>query len=268
MFHYVYRLDDPLTGEFYFGSRSCKCLPIEDQKYKGSIVKWARQENFDKHRLIKTIVKDNFNSREEAVIFEHEIILKNYKNNLNRNYNCPSITGVFSGLPGEKNSFYGKKHKPETLERAKEKRKETMKKRTYVPYKRTETIKEKFILNRRGKGIYTSADNWRAKKIYQYDLLGKLINVWSCAADCVKHHETIGVKLSAGNISKSAKNNTNSINLSRTKNYVFSFNEINFNDKLSFLELKRSDETKKKISESKKGEKNPMWGKKRGRNEG
>lgn len=34
MKHYTYRLDNPITGEFYFGSRSCDCDPLDDYDTK------------------------------------------------------------------------------------------------------------------------------------------------------------------------------------------------------------------------------------------
>lgn len=39
--HYIYRVTDPMTGEFYVGARSCECR-IEDDPYWGS-GSWVRQ---------------------------------------------------------------------------------------------------------------------------------------------------------------------------------------------------------------------------------
>ena len=39
MKHYVYRLDDIISGEFYFGSRTCNC-EINCDTYMGSMKKW------------------------------------------------------------------------------------------------------------------------------------------------------------------------------------------------------------------------------------
>ena len=36
MFHYVYRITRPSTGEWYIGIRSCDCHPTEDVGYMGS----------------------------------------------------------------------------------------------------------------------------------------------------------------------------------------------------------------------------------------
>jgi len=62
-FHYVYMLEDPCTGEFYIGSRTCRgCCPKEDD-YMGSYKSW---EPKDKNRLTKRIIADHFEKRDEA----------------------------------------------------------------------------------------------------------------------------------------------------------------------------------------------------------
>jgi hypothetical protein len=53
MNYYVYKLYHVETGEFYYGSRGCKCLPHEDN-YMGSMYVW----NPDKSKLIKNVVKN------------------------------------------------------------------------------------------------------------------------------------------------------------------------------------------------------------------
>ena len=84
MYHYVYKLVHIETSEFYIGSRSCECHPSVDS-YLGSMQTWKP----DKNKLIKVILEDDFNSREEAMIFERESILSNLKNSLNMNFNIP-----------------------------------------------------------------------------------------------------------------------------------------------------------------------------------
>ena len=85
-YHYVYRLDDPITNEFYIGSRSCNCS-IDDDTYMGSYYTWKPD---DKSRLVKTILKSNFKNRETAIEEERTIIKENITNPLNRNYHIPS----------------------------------------------------------------------------------------------------------------------------------------------------------------------------------
>jgi len=83
-YYYVYRLDHVDSGEFYFGSRGSKYHPTLD-KYMGSMVTWKP----DKTKLIKTILKDNFETREEAMLCEASLIIENIDDKLNRNYNIP-----------------------------------------------------------------------------------------------------------------------------------------------------------------------------------
>lgn len=105
--YYVYKLVNPITNEFYFGSRKSKKLPQEDNYY-GSMKTWE----VDKSKLIKTIIKSDFLTHEETILFESDLIRSNINNPLNRNYNIPNIGFYTKGknCSGEKNSFYNKKH--------------------------------------------------------------------------------------------------------------------------------------------------------------
>ncbi len=100
MKHYVYKLTESITNEFYYGVRTCDCNPNTDS-YMGSMIAWKP----NKDNLIKEIISE-FNSREEAVKFESNIIRENIQHPLNRNYH----TGV--GM-----AFYGKSHSNETKEK-------------------------------------------------------------------------------------------------------------------------------------------------------
>lgn len=84
MYHYVYKLENTETGEFYIGSRSSKCRPSLD-KYMGSMCTW----DVDKNILKKIIIKDDFLERSDAMLFEIDCIKNNIENPLNRNYNIP-----------------------------------------------------------------------------------------------------------------------------------------------------------------------------------
>ena len=84
MYHYVYKLEHIETSEFYIGSRSCKCHPTLDS-YKGSMMTWKP----DKNMLKKTIIRDDFKNRDDAMKFESETILNNIKNPLNMNFSIP-----------------------------------------------------------------------------------------------------------------------------------------------------------------------------------
>jgi len=85
MKHYVYRIDDPITKEFYFGSRSCT-VNVNEDNYMGSYVSW---NPVNKSVLIKTILKSNFRKRETAIKYEVKLIKENIDNLLNRNYHIP-----------------------------------------------------------------------------------------------------------------------------------------------------------------------------------
>lgn len=68
-YHYTYYSYEEY-GKGYFGSRTCKCLPKEDVNYFGSF----SDKNFKPTQ--KIILKDDYNTREEAYI--DEITLQEY----------------------------------------------------------------------------------------------------------------------------------------------------------------------------------------------
>lgn len=82
---YVYRVEDKITKEYYIGSRKYNGKNIEDDKYLGSPYIWKPNIN----NLIKKIIKEGFNSMEEAISYERKLIIKNIDNPLNRNYAIP-----------------------------------------------------------------------------------------------------------------------------------------------------------------------------------
>lgn len=84
MKHYVYKLEDKNTGEFYYGSRTCKCK-IEEDNYMGSMATWKP----NKENLVKTIIKEDFKSRNSATKYEKDIIKKFINHELNRNFSIP-----------------------------------------------------------------------------------------------------------------------------------------------------------------------------------
>ena len=222
MFHYVYRLDNPITGEFYFGSRTSSCLPTEDN-YKGSMCKW--QPN--KSDLIKTILKYDFESRKDANLYESSIIQDNINNPLNRNYFIPSPMFYPYGMVGEKNHFYGKTHTQETKDKWKMSRKDVSGDKNPM-WGKSFSDDSKTKMRNCKIGLYDGAKNPRARKLYQYDLAGTLLKIWECAVDCTNHYENEGIVLSRGNISSISKHNGETQNqLKRLNKFVFSFGEIN-----------------------------------------
>ena len=79
-YHYVYKLYDEFTGEYYYGVRSSDVHPKNDS-YMGSMVTWK----VDVSKLKKEIV-GICNSREEAVQLEKLLIKSNSYSCLNRNF--------------------------------------------------------------------------------------------------------------------------------------------------------------------------------------
>lgn len=225
MFHYVYRIDDTSTGKYYFGSRSCSCLPEKDT-YMGSMINWAKQTDFNIARCQKKILKSNFSSREEAYIFERQIILKHKLDPLNQNYGVPSVNGRMGGLPGERNAFYGKTHTEEVKRKIKENR-PSVKGENNPMWGKHFSDESKKKMREKKLGLYDGANNPRAKEIFQYDLNGNLIKKWNCATDCVNYYKQLNIKFSRGNMSGFAKHNSIETNrLKRLNLFIFSFVEI------------------------------------------
>lgn len=78
--HYIYKITNAITKEFYIGVRSCLCLPAQD-RYLGS-GNWIASQN--KRQLDKLII-DKYDTRELAEIAEAEQIRLHIDNPLNRN---------------------------------------------------------------------------------------------------------------------------------------------------------------------------------------
>ena len=104
MKHYVYKLEDKKSGEFYFGSRTCY-TNIGDDDYMGSMKIWKP----NKKNLQKVILKSDFENREDALLYEKKLVEENIKHPLNRNYSIPN-TGFYYGGEPETNPNYGKIH--------------------------------------------------------------------------------------------------------------------------------------------------------------
>jgi len=85
--HYVYKITDPKTGQFYIGSRTCDCKPENDTGYLGSMITWNPE---DENRLQKEIIKNGFDDREGALEYEAKLIEQHIDNELNENYYIPT----------------------------------------------------------------------------------------------------------------------------------------------------------------------------------
>lgn len=97
MYHYIYKVTDPNTGEFYIGRRSSNLEPELDIDYKGSMMSWSKEEDFNKDILIKEILIKNIETVKELCELESSMIELEIKNPLNKNAHIPSkgfyITG-------------------------------------------------------------------------------------------------------------------------------------------------------------------------------
>ena len=94
MYHYVYKLELPETKEYYFGSRTSKVEPIKDIYYLGSMKTWKP----DKKKLVKIIIKSDFENREDCIRYERELIIEHCFDVLNRNAHIPGVGFKTIGL--------------------------------------------------------------------------------------------------------------------------------------------------------------------------
>ena len=133
MYHYIYKMTDPNTSEFYIGRRSSKVKPELDVTYKGSMVSWAKEENFNKDILIKEILIKDIETFEELCELESSMIGGVIKDPLNKNAHVPG-KGFYTIGPlsdktkkklselnkGNKNPMYGKMQSEEGRKRISE----------------------------------------------------------------------------------------------------------------------------------------------------
>ena len=84
--YYVYKIIDSETNEFYYGSRKYEGDDINKDKYMGSPYIW--KPNIE--NLIKIIIKNDFKTMEDTILYERDLIIQNIDNPLNRNYSIPN----------------------------------------------------------------------------------------------------------------------------------------------------------------------------------
>lgn len=72
VFHYIYRVTDNATGNFYVGVRTSHCAPENDQGYMGS-GRWCQMRTEGRASMTKEILGD-FGSRDEANQAEQVLI--------------------------------------------------------------------------------------------------------------------------------------------------------------------------------------------------
>jgi hypothetical protein len=176
MQHYVYKIIDTKTNEFYIGSRTH--IEPQNDSYMGSYYTWNPE---DKSRLIKEIIKVGFKSREDAIEYEANLIEEYIDNKLNRNYHIPHkgfhVTGIPKSdehrrkLSESKKELY--KNNPELIEENK-----IIQKRRWDELLRAEWSRKMAKINSspsyRKKQINSASD--RAKTVVQYHINGDEIN--------------------------------------------------------------------------------------------
>lgn len=125
MRHYIYEVVENITGEFYFGVRSCDCDP-KDDTYMGSMTTWKpNKENLIKRTIIEYPTREAAQKAENTII---KFYIDKKKFPLNRNYYIPFIgyhllgykftdeqrKHVSDSCLGELNGFFNKKHSQES----------------------------------------------------------------------------------------------------------------------------------------------------------
>jgi hypothetical protein len=211
MYHYTYKLELPETNEYYFGSRTSKIEPLKDIYYLGSMKSWK----IDKKKLIKTIIKSDFNNREQCIQHERELIIKHRSDKLNRNAHIPGVgfntvglgqyvddNGKIYRVPKEdelvKNGTFkpfwlGKKHNDESKKKmstsalGKKLSEETKTKMSnyWIGKPKSEETKRKMSENSMGQNNNyikylkeNSLPHCRSIKVGQYSIDNELIKVW------------------------------------------------------------------------------------------
>lgn len=125
--HYLYKISNILTNEYYVGVRSCSC-EIEKDHYMGSSQNWTKEYIKENKDNLKKEILNCFESREIADK-EEVLLLKSCQGDeLCKNIlydKIPSWLGKHQSeehinkrkLFGERNGMYGKKHTEETKEK-------------------------------------------------------------------------------------------------------------------------------------------------------
>jgi hypothetical protein len=150
-------MTDPNTGEFYIGRKSGSIEPELDIKYRGSMMSWAKDENFNKDILVKEILVKDIETMEELCELESIMIEAVIKDPLNKNAHIPGKGFYTKGSRSEEtrkklsDHFKGKKkpNYPKKLsDEARKNMSEGCKGRII-----SEETKEKLSLSQKGKKL-------------------------------------------------------------------------------------------------------------------
>ncbi len=205
MYHYVYRVEALDTGEFYIGSRSSNTLPEEDFKYKGSQYQWKLTKE-QKSKLHKTIIKSDFSSRNEAILFEANLIKENFKDPLNRNGTIPDGKYHTKGkvIVKDKNcnvmcvDVNDERYLSGELISINKGRKFTEEHKRKISWNgkfHSEESKKKMSESQKGK---PRTHKTKAKPLIQLDLEGNFIKEWDSLSEAANFYNTSPGSLSTG----------------------------------------------------------------------
>lgn len=146
---YVYKLIHKETNKFYFGSRWANCLPADldlGKKYFTS----SKEIKINFHEYNYEIIKQ-FDNKQEAFIFEQNLIKNNWNNPLLLNKGCFGINGKM--ILNVTSSHKSEIHKQKLSEAAKKRSPEWKEKQSKVQSgkKLSEETKKKMSLAKKGK---------------------------------------------------------------------------------------------------------------------
>lgn len=130
-YHYIYKITNVETKEFYIGVRSCDC-EIEEDKYMGSSSIWTKLYVKEHKKSLVKVILNTFETRKLANKAEVEELKKVQSDPLciNQYFDyTPDVTGTKQTpewiekrkMFGEKNGMYGKHHTEETKKKISEK---------------------------------------------------------------------------------------------------------------------------------------------------
>ena len=169
--HYLYKIINTKTNEYYVGVRSCDCN-IELDPYMGSSQKWNKKYIKENKNILKKEILNILDSREIADIEEVNLLKSCEKDTLCINIlydKIPNHLGVKQSdewinkrkMIGEKNGMYGKHHSEES----KQKISDSLKNRVL-----SDEHKEKIKIANQGKIVSkeTKLKMAKSKSIYYY----------------------------------------------------------------------------------------------------
>jgi hypothetical protein len=152
--HYLYKITNVITKEYYLGVRSCDC-EVKKDRYMGSSQIWTKEYIKDNKQNLKKEILNEFLSREEADINEVILLKENEHNSLCINILYDSIPSWLGKkqtkehinkrkLCGKRNGMFGKHH----TEEVKLQISESLKGRTI-----TEETREKMCKAQKGRTV-------------------------------------------------------------------------------------------------------------------